>query len=202
MRKIVLGIIFLYIASAGLVWGERFSVQACGGVILPDEGSIDPAIAFGFGLNYSLSQKLWISCGLGYWESNVGEEPGKLYKGRLTATPFLVSIHYSMLKKRNFVPYVFVGFGYILYDLWLEDIITIPEITVMQKVDNDPAYFGGIGGQAQFWNRISLFVETSYFYSKPEVKTIVIDMNFGVFKEESSLDMNAINIRFGVRYQF
>lgn len=202
MKKIVLGIIFLYIASAGFVWGGRFSVQACGGVIFPDEGSIDPAIALGFGLNYSLSQKLWISCGLGYWKSGVGEEPGKLYKGKLYSTPFLVSIHYSMLKKSKFVPYVFVGFGYILYDLWLEDIITIPEITITQKVDNDPAYFGGIGGQAQFWAKISLFVEMSYFYSKPEVKTIVIDLNFDVFREEFSLDMRTINIRFGVKYQF
>jgi len=202
MKKIVLGFMILYLANAGFVWGGGFSMQASGGVIFPNEGNDNLAFAFGFGLNCSLSQKLWVSFGLGYWKSSVGEKPGKLYEGKLNATPFLVSVHYSMLKERKFVPYVFVGLGYILYDLWLEDIVTIPEITVMQKVENDPVCFGGIGGQAQFWDKILLFVETSYFYSKPEGKTIVSDMNFGVFKEEFSLDMRTIHIRFGVKYQF
>ncbi len=202
IKKIISVIVLLHILGAGFVWGQKFSVQANGGVIFPKEGNIDAAFAFGFGLSYSIFQKIKVSIDLGYQKSDVKEAAEKLYGGRLIATPFLVSIHHEVLKTRKFAPYIFIGYGYILYDFWLGDIITIPEITVVQKVENGPAWFGGLGGQIRVWKRTSVYAETVYLYSKPDGKTIISDMNFGVSREEFSIDMRSIIIRLGIRYHF
>jgi len=202
IKSIISVVVLLHIVGAGFVWGQKFSVRASGGVIFPKEGNVDAAFAFGFGISYSIIQNIWISLDLGYWKNDVTEGTEKLHQGRLIATPFLVSIHYEMLKTKKFAPYLSIGYGYILYDFWLGDIITIPEITVTQNVENGPAWFGGLGGQIRVWERTSVYAETVYLYSKPDGKTIILDMNFGVSREEFSVDMRSIIIRLGIRYHF
>lgn len=202
VKKIVFFLVFFHLIGAALIWGQRMNVHAHGGVASPRQANIKEAFESGFGFSYSLSHKIWISFDFEYWKSRVDENPQELLKGKLTMTPFLVSINHSILNKINFFPYVSLGIGYIFYDFRLGDIITIPEITITQSVANRPAIQVGIGGQRRIWERLALYIETLYLYTKSKGVTTITDLNFGVQTEEFSLDLSTLVIKLGIRYQF
>lgn len=198
----ILIISLLLAGTENLVWAERFSVHANGGFSFPREGNMRSGWESGFGFAYTLNKKVAAFFDFGFWKSEVEEEPGKLLDGKLSVTPFLFSLQYYFFEKRAFIPYIFAGIGYIFYDFKLKDIVTIPEITITQKVENGLGFQAGLGAQVQISDRLSLFGEALYLYRKAEGTTTTFDLNFGTTIEEFSLDTSTSLIRLGIRYLF
>ena len=196
-------IISLFLAGAeNLAWAQRFIVHANGGFSFPQEGNMKSGLESGFGFAYILNKKVAAFFDFGFWKSEVEEEPGKLLDGKLSVTPFLFSLQYYFYEKRDFNPYIFAGIGYIFYDFKLKDIITIPEITITQKVENGLGFQAGLGAQVKILDRLSIFGEALYLYHKAEGITTISDLNFGTTTEEFSLNTSTSLIRLGIRYIF
>jgi outer membrane protein W len=195
--------IFLFLAgNYNLVWGERFSVHANGGYSFPREKNMSSGWESGFGFSYAISKKIFASFDFGFWKSGVDGEPGKLLDGKMSANPFLLSLQYYLYEKRNFLPYVFMGVGYVFYDFKLEDIITIPELTITQKIDNGLSLHAGLGAVIQISEKLSFFGEALYFYRKADATTTRSDLNLGTTTEKFSIDTSASIIRLGLKYLF
>jgi outer membrane protein W len=198
----ILTLTLLLLGAENLVWAERFSVHANGGFFFPREGNMKSGWESGFGFAYILNKKVAAFFDFGFWKSEVEEEPGELFNGKLSVTPFLFSLQYYFFEKRDFIPYIFAGIGYIFYDFKLKDIFTIPEITITQKIENGLGFQAGLGAQVKILDRLSIFGEALYLYRKAEGTTTTSDLNFGTTKEEFSLDTSTSLIRLGIRYFF
>lgn len=192
----------LLLGGRGLVFGERFIVHANGGVSFPKEDNVKSGLESGFGFSFTLDRRMLLSFDFGYWKSDVEEEPGKLHKGKLSVTPFLVSLQVSLFEKKAFNPYIFAGAGYVFYDFKIKDIITIPEVTITQKIENGLSLHAGLGALVQILDRLDLFGEALYLYRKGDGQTTISDMNKGTTYEDFSLDMSAFLFRLGIKYRF
>ena len=202
-KAVFILIMSLFLTGAeSLVWAERFGVHANGGISFPQEENIKSGWESGFGFVYVLNKKVSASFDFGFWKSEIEEDPGKLLDGKMSVNPFLFSLQYYFFEKKDFIPYIFAGIGYIFYDFKLKDIVTIPEITITQKVKNGLGFQAGLGVQVQISDRLSLFGEALYLYRKAEGTTTTSDLNFGTTIDEFSLDTSASLIRLGIRYLF
>ena len=195
-------LILLLSGGKSYVWGEKFSIHANGGISFPKEENLNSGFESGFGFAFSVNKKISVSFDFGFWKSQVNEKPENLLDGKLSVTPFLASIQYSLFEKENFVLYVYAGAGYIFYDFKIGDIVKIPEITISQKVENGPALHAGLGGQVHVMGKLAIFAEALYLYREAKGKTTISDMNFGTSSEEFSLDMSALLFLMGIKYYF
>jgi hypothetical protein len=178
----------------------RLSLEIHAGAGFPTEDYLDTHVVSGFGITFPLKQRLFLSLDLGYWEEAVEENPDKFYEGRLKSIPFLASFRFFFARQKRVNPYAFLGAGYVFCFFEMEDIITIPEITIDQSVKNGPCFQVGIGIDVPISRSFGVFTEAAYFHRKSTVITMISDLNFGTSIEEFPVKHHSWIIQIGFKY--
>lgn len=155
----------------------------------------------GFGFSVPIKKEVHLSFNFGAWKSQVSSKPDGFQDGSLTVNTFFASLYYFLrLGDRSITPYLFMGGGYIFSSFRMEDVVTIPEITFSQKIDNSPGGQVGAGVKIEVSKRISLTWDVSYLYSKTTGATVLQDLNFGTTTDDFSLILSAIIFQLGIKF--
>ena len=142
-----------------------------------------------------------MSFNYGAWKSQARLQPDELQNGTLTVNPFFSSLYYFVrLGDRAVTPYLFIGGGYVFSSFKSENVVTIPEITFSQNVNNSPGGQVGAGIKIEVSKRMSLMGDISFFMSKTSGTTIIHDLNNGTTMDEFTLKQNAIIFQLGVQF--
>lgn len=201
MRKVISLIIGLFLLGfLNSILAQKVSFHVNAGRALPQEENIGAGFETGFGFSLSANEKISLSFDFSYWKSEVSEQHSHLYKGKLTITPFLFSIQYSLFEQETFVPYIFAGTGFIFSSMDIDSMVTIPEISISQKIENGICFLCGAGGRIHISDNLDLLAEGVYLYRTSSGETTISDLNLGVTKEQFSVDMSAIVLRVGIKY--
>lgn len=190
----------LFLTLSGFSQEQKFNFWAGAGYSIPQSENINSGFESGFGLAIPLSRKISFSLDFSHWKSDVNEEAGKLMAGKLSVNPFLISLHISLFQRKAFTPFIFLGGGIIFTSFRLNEFISIPEITIKQKIENGIGLYGGTGGILNLSKNFSLFSEIGYIYRKATGITTTIDLNFGKTTKEFSLNLNSLFLRLGIKY--
>jgi len=190
----------LFFSSPLLAQNSQGSVHVNGGLSWVFKENIASGFETGFGFSVPLFNKTSLVFNFGYWKSSVNEEADGLYSGTLSMAPFQASLYYHILESKGFVPYVFGGAGMIFTHIDMEDLITIPEISINQKVNNGVSFHGGAGSLLKLNDHLALFGEVCFLYRKAEGTTTITDMNNGTSTEKFPLNLNSLVLRFGIKY--
>ncbi|MFW6131034.1 MAG: hypothetical protein ACOC5F_00360 [Candidatus Aminicenantaceae bacterium] len=200
-RLLIITSIFCLTVLNGQAYKNKFGIFVHAGLTSPEEKNINTSFESGFGLFYPLNHKFSLYLDCSHWKSSVERKENGLYKGKLSVSPFILSIHYRFMKNKTISPYVFSGLGVIFNNFKIEDLITIPEVSITQKVRTGVALQAGIGSSIKISNRIQLSGEIFYSFRKAKGETIIMDMNLGPSKEEFLLNMSSFNLKIGIKYQ-
>jgi hypothetical protein len=176
------------------------SIEVLTGVGVPTEDYFDAHIVSGFGLTIPLKKRLSLSLDLGFWKSGVEEVPTKFFDGHLKAFPLLASLQFSLSRQKSINPHVFLGGGYIFCSFTMQDIITIPEITIDQNIKNGPFFQVGLGIDVAISQAFGVFTEVIYFHRKTTGITTITDLNFGTSTKEFPVNLKAWIFQIGIKY--
>jgi hypothetical protein len=177
--------------------GIRIKVQAGAGI--PTEDYLDTHIVSGLGFSISLEKRLSLSFDLGYWKSTIEQVPAKFYDGRLKAFPLLASLQLFLLRQNTVNPYVFLGCGHIFSSFAMQDIVTIPEITIDQDIKSGPIFQGGFGIDVHISRTLGVFAEAGSFRRKTTGVTTITDLNSGTMTQEFPINLNAWIFQIGIK---
>ena len=195
---IALGFFFIYFQ--GFSYAQSLSFHINGGMAFPQEDNIESGLETGFGFSLSIDKKISLSLDFSYWKSDVSEEHPELYNGKLSVTPFLVSLQYSLFEEATVIPYIFAGTGFVFSNFEIGDVITIPEISINQKLGTGISFHCGVGGRIKLTTNLALLTEIIYIYRDATGETTVTDLNFGVTKDEFSINISSFILRVGIKY--
>lgn len=190
----------LLMCSSLLAQNSRGSVQVNGGMFCFLKENIDSGFKTGFGFSFPLLKKTELSFEFGYGKSSVHEEPHKLHNGTLSWAPFQASMYYYFLENKKLTPYAFGGVDLVFAHFKMEDIITIPEVSINQEVNNGISFHAGAGSLFRINHHFALYGEVCFFYRKGEGKTITTDINKGVSTENFFLNFNSFILSIGIKY--
>ena len=200
IKILTIALSLILLGFQGFAHAQSLSFHVNGGIAFPREDHIESGLETGFGFSLSIDKKISLSLDFSYWKSDVSDEHPELYDGKLSVTPFLVSLQYSFLEEAKVIPYIFVGTGFVFSNFEMGDIITIPEISINQKVENGISFYCGVGGRIKITSNLALLTEIIYLNREATGETTVTDMNFGVTKDEFSISMSSIVLRVGIKY--
>jgi len=165
------------------------------------EKSYGSGLWSGFGFSILIKKDVFLSFNFGAWNSQVDATPDGLQNGTLMMSPFFISLHYLLGHEDPLInPYLFIGGGYIFTSFRMEDVFTIPEITLSQKIGSSLGGEVGAGIQLKVSKRIFLTADVSYLINKTSGTTTIQDLNFGITKEEFSLILSALIFRIGIKF--
>ena len=169
------------------------------GAVFPDKKSLNRVFLNGFGFSYPFYKNLSFHFDFSLWKGPVEKQAESLWDGDLTVTFFLLSARYAFAEEKKVFPYVLAGTGILFADFDMEDIITIPELTIRQKVESGLCVFGGGGLQIRIWRSFGLFAEAFYLYRKAGGKTVFRDMNLGTSEESLTVNLSSFCLKTGLR---
>ena len=179
----------------------NMSIHGSLGLSRVSEKNIGSGFWSGFGFSIPIDRDVHLSFNFGAWKSQVSSQADGLQDGSLKVNPFFISLYYfPELGNPLISPYIFVGGGYIFSSFKIENILTIPEITFSQKIDNSPGGRVGAGIKIEISKLISLTSDVSYFYSRASGTTTIEDLNFGTILDEFSLNLSAIIFQLGIKF--
>ncbi|MGB8952353.1 MAG: hypothetical protein WCC06_06785, partial [Candidatus Aminicenantales bacterium] len=178
------------------------SIHVNGGVVCPRANNLDSGIQSGFGFNFPIDQKFFLSLEFDYWKNAAHEEREKLYNGKLTLTPIWTSLHYDFWRGKNITSYFFIGVGYVFASFKIGEYISIPEVQMNQKVKSGWGYRLGSGVRLKLSRDFCVYGELSYWLRNAEAQTVISDMNLGISTHEFSVHLDAVWIQLGILYYF
>lgn len=198
---------FLFFCFSFLVFPESSPAQKANfhanpGVAIPKEKNILSAFESGFGFSLPLTKRIFLSVNFGHWKSRVKEKEGSLMNGELSITPFFLSLQFKLRERSQINPYVFIGANLVVTKFEIGEYITIPEVTLNQKIGNGPGLHFGMGTDFSLTENLALFAEVIYLVRKAEAETTFTDMNFGVTTEQFSISLDSIVFQIGIKYFF
>lgn len=181
---------------------QKANFHANPGVAIPKDKNILSAFESGFGFSLSLTKRIFLSINFGHWKSRVKEKEASLMNGELSITPFFLSLQFKLRERSQINPYVFLGANLVVTEFEIGEYITIPEVTLNQKVENGPGLHFGIGTDFGLTENLALFTEGIYLVRKTEAETTFTDMNFGVTTEKFSISLDSLVFQIGIKYFF
>ena len=200
--KFAFFLLFLFFLTQNIQGQEETSMRIHGnlGLASPREKNLASGVWSGFGFSIPMKKTIYLSFDFGAWKNQISAEAGGLQEGSLSVSPFLVSLQYFFTSDRTINPFVFIGGGYIFTSFRMEDVFTIPEITLSQKVDSSPGSQVGIGIQSKISKQIYFAADISYLYSKTSATTTIQDLNFGLSTENFPLILSTLIIKLGIKF--
>ncbi|NIM90093.1 MAG: hypothetical protein GTO17_04010 [Candidatus Aminicenantes bacterium] len=197
--------LFLCLSFLAFPWSSPAQIanfHANPGVAIPEYKSILLAFESGFGFSIPLTKKIFLSINFSHWKSRVKEKEGGLLNGKLSITPFFLSLQFKLREKSQINPYLFLGANLVVTKFKIGEYITIPEVTLNQKVRNGPGLHFGTGSDFSLTENLALFAEGIYLIRKAEAEKTITDMNFGVSTEEFSVSLDSLIFQIGIKYFF
>jgi len=200
-------LLFPLIAALALfsarVWAQssHWSFHAQVGRAVPSEKNIRAGFVSSFGVRFPLIPRFSASFDFVYWKSSVEETPGGLYGGNLTVTPFSGSLRLAPFPRSRLSPYAFAGGGIAFTRFEMGAIVTLPEVSIRQKLENGPFLTAGLGATAGVLPSLGVFVEAGYLGRRAGGTTTISDMNFGVRTEKFQVSLDVFFIQVGLEYR-
>ncbi len=179
-----------------------FSLHAKIGRGSPVEGHIHSGFSGAFGLALHFDRQISVSIDIGSWRSPVDEKSDEMFEGKLTLIPILVSLKYFFSLENRVHPYVSVGGGYVFTRFRMDNIITIPEITISQEIRSGVGIHAGLGAVVKISKSFGLEAEGLYIFRNSKGVTTISDMNFGSSSEEFSVRLHTVLFQVGIIYFF
>lgn len=193
--------IVFFLLGRGDVFARQLRLFAQVGTALPAAEPVRPGPASGFGAGLRLHKGLWLQLDYRSWINDVGENTGfELFTGRLHSTPFLLGLDFELLPEGRLSPVLKAGAGYMFNRFFTGNVITIPEITLTQSINNGLTVFGGGGLIIRITEKINLNLEVCGFLRKAGGTTTINDMNRGVSRESFSVSLNTLILQAGITY--
>lgn len=176
-------------------------LTAMAGVVFPSQNTLKAGAVTGFGLILPLASRT--RAGIQFLTSRLKSlgSPEGLGQGSLTVTPFLLFLQQDFVSSRFFKVYLAAGAGLIFSD-FRGNFITIPEVTITQKIPTRPAVHLAVGLAFPITDRLVLFGQGGTLYCRAVGQTIIRDMNFGQSREEFSVSLSSQLACFGLVYYF
>ncbi len=175
-------------------------IHGSAGLSAMSEKSFGSGFWSSLGFSIPIKNDLFLSFNFGAWKTQVNAHADLLQNGSLSVSPFFVLLQYHLVSNHSIYPYLFIGGGYIFSSFRMEDVDSIPETILSQKVDNSPGGQVGAGIQLNVSKRMSLNADISYFISKTSGTTTIQDPNFGTTTDDFSLNLSGLNLQFGIKY--
>ena len=197
--------LFFFLSLLSFPWSspaQKANFHANPGVAIPKEKNILAAFESGFGFSLPFTKRIFLSINFAHWKSRVKEKEGALMNGELSITPFFLSLQFKLRERSQINPYLFLGANLVVIKFEIGEYITIPEVTLNQKVGNGPGLHFGIGTDFSFTENLTLFTEGIYLVRKAKAETTLTDLNFGVTTEEFSISLDSLIFQIGIKYFF
>ncbi|MBD3414928.1 MAG: hypothetical protein GF421_10920 [Candidatus Aminicenantes bacterium] len=190
----------LLLNAAMMAQSPQSSAHINGGWSWMLEDTLDSGLKTGFGFSLPLLNKTTATFDFGYWKSTVHQKPNMLFNGTLSMAPFQVSLNYYFFEKKRVNPYVFGGTGIVFTHFEMEDIVTIPEVSISQNVKNGISFHAGAGSLFRMKKNLAFYAEVCFFYRRGKATTTMEDMNFGRSTEDFNLNLNSLAFSIGIKY--
>jgi opacity protein-like surface antigen len=179
---------------------QSLSFHAHMGMASPAKKNIHSSLASGFGIAYPFTDTLAVVLDFEFWRSSVDVDPDDFYNGEISMTPFLVSMQNSLTSGGRIHPYVLIGTGYVFSSFKIGDVITIPEVTISQKVKSGMCFQAGAGTMFKITKSVALTVEGFFLFRKATGTTTINDLNFGLSTSDFSVDLSTLMLHIGIKY--
>jgi len=179
----------------------RFGLHGGLGYSYPKAETIGGGVLSSVGFDLRLKYGWRLSFDFALSRHHVDYDPQGLKEGTLTLTPFWVVLQYHIFSRGAFSPYLLGGAGYIFSRFQLQQLITIPEVSISQKLEDGWAWLGGAGLEIRLnRKKLSFFGEAVYMSRQTTGTTTINDLNFGLREETFDVDLKAWQIHLGLRY--
>jgi len=170
------------------------------GIASPVEDRLHSALSGSFGFALHIDDNISVSIDINSWKNSVDEKPHNMFNGKMTLTPLLISLKYSLSLDNRIYPYTIIGGGYVFTHFRMDDLITIPEITISQEVMGGSCLHAGLGTLVKISKSFGLVGDGVYLFRKSKGITTITDMNFGSSSEEFSVPLHTILFQVGIVY--
>jgi len=179
----------------------RFGLHGTLGYAVPQAETIGGGVLSSVGFDLKLKYGWRLCFDFALSRHHVEDNPQGLREGTLTLTPFWGILQYHFFPRGAFSPYLLGGAGYIFSRFQLQQLITIPEVSFSQKVEDGWAWLGGAGLEIRLnREKLSFFGEAVYMSRQTTGTTIIDDLNLGRREETFDVDLKAWQIHLGLRY--
>jgi len=176
-------------------------LTAVAGVVFPVQNTLKAGAGTGFGLLLRLAPRTRAGIHFLYSQMRSLGSPEGLGQGNLKVTPFILFLQHDLVSSRFFKVQLAAGAGLIFSD-FRGNFITIPEVTITQKIPTRPAVHLAVGIALPITDRLTLFGQGGTLYSRARGQTIIRDMNFGQSREEFSVNLSSQLAFIGLVYYF
>jgi hypothetical protein len=166
------------------------SVEAFAGGMFPFRGALGRAATTGFGVTWPLADNTRVGVHFIRSVLSSGGDPGGLLPGKLTLTPFLVFIRQDLRLGGRWAVHLSGGGGFVFATL-REDVVTIPEVTISQRLPNSPALHLAARVSFALAESLSVFIQGGAVHCRTTGTTTVRDMNFGVSGSEFKANLGS-----------
>jgi hypothetical protein len=203
MKKIIINILFLFLilfVIQNISFAQIMSFHVNPGVSFPKEKNIKAGFESGFGISLPLMRRVVLSLDFSYWKSNVDEEAGRLFNGKLSVTPFFFSFQFNLMEKGKINPYVFLGPNLVFSRFEIGEYYAIPELTINQEISNGLGFHLGGGSDIHLTDNWFLFASLTYLFRNAKGETRYSDINLGVRTEEFSVSLDSLILKVGIKY--
>jgi outer membrane protein len=202
-RKImvILGLFLLIGPSFLVAQRGRFGIHGGVGYVFPEEEVIGGGLVSSVGFDLKLRQGWRLSFDFALSRHHIDYDPQGLKEGTLTLTPFWCVLQYHFFPQGRFSPYLLAGVGYVFSRFQLQQLITIPEVSISQKLADGWGWLGGIGAEIKVSReKLSFFGEAVFMSRQTTGTTTINDLNFGVREETFRVNLDSWQIHLGLRY--
>jgi outer membrane protein W len=180
----------------------RLGISAYGGVAIPAEKYVQHKFLAGLRFHIIFEGKFDLALDGSSWGSQVEENQTDLMAGKLDLFPLFVSVTFSPLKGRLFSPYFLAGQGLVFSRFFQGGYISIPEVTVSQKVKSGIGYVLGLGADIRIESHLFLSPEILHLWRKAEGETTYYYWGSVYLIRKFTVDLDSAILRIGLRYVF
>jgi hypothetical protein len=179
----------------------RVGLTAMAGVMFPGQDNLEAGASTGFGLLLRLAGRT--RAGIQFLASRLNSRgnPEGLGQGSLILTPFLLVVQQDLVSGRFFKVQLAGGAGLIFSD-FRGKAITIPEVTITQKIPVRPAVHLELSIAFPLTDRLVLCGQAGTLYSRASGQTTIRDMNLGQTRKEFSMNLSSQTVFIGLIYYF
>jgi hypothetical protein len=196
-------VFFVLLASRGNAAAPqgRAAVMVLAGMTFPVQKTIEARAVTGFGLLLPLAPRTRAGVHFLYARLNsLGSDDG-LGEGNLALTPFLLFLQYDLVSTKFFKFHLAAGAGLVFSD-FRGRFITIPEVTITQKIPTRPAVHLAAGVTIPLSDRLVLFGQGGALFCQATGQTIIRDMNIGQSTENFSVNLGSRQVVLGLAFYF
>jgi hypothetical protein len=189
-------------ASTAPAYETRPAILVHAGFGFPEENNLHGGWESGLGFVLPFAPRLAVAVEYLQWKDTSKQSFGKLYPGTLTLAPIQASLQYGFYENMYFRGYALAGAAYIVSRFRIGAYLSIPEVTIEQRVENGWAFFGGLGANLALSKTFDFYIEMSYMRRSLPAVTIVHDTNLGNSETSLTANLRHVFLKMGLKFYF